>query len=271
MKTVGKASGVESLKQQLIESRACLVELLGVLDDIDLRQKPMIEMDYAMKVGVWEAECAKANLAARRAKRRYELAQAQANRGREVDFSAIDDALDLELQEWISQVSACVESLQVHFDRRAGMGCLSSEEAHELKMLHRKLVKRLHPDLNPGDPEAERLFSLVRAAYENGDLSFLRALDVATSSKAPDPDDVPDDVESLYLDIELANAQIAFVQERIEQEKASAPYIFKDLLKDEAWVESKVGPLRSQIEELERVRKAYEKRTEGLKGASDVR
>lgn len=268
---VGEAPSVESLKLELARSRACLVELLGLLDDIDLRQKPLIKMDYAMKIGVWETECAKANLAARRAKRKCELVQTRVNRGCQIDLSAIEETLDVELQEWILQVNANVSALQESFNRRAGMGYLTSKEAHELKMLHRKLVKRLHPDLNPGDEEAGRLFALVRVAYENGDIDFLRALDVATAGKSFKPDEGQGDLDSLYLDIELTNAQIAFAQERIEQEKASVPYVYGELLEDEAWVESKVAPLRSQIEELEKIRKAYEDRIEGLEGVFNER
>ena len=72
---------IEELKQELQQVRSYLVELHAQLDDINLRWKPALEMEYALKIGVWETECAKADLCARRMKRMCELAQARVNRG----------------------------------------------------------------------------------------------------------------------------------------------------------------------------------------------
>lgn len=271
MTAVREQKSIEELKRDLGQIRSYLVELLAQLDDINLRWKPAIELDYALKIGVWETECAKVDLEARKLKRRYQLAQAKANRGQDIDWDAIDIQLDAELQEWAASVNACVESLQRSMDLRAGMSVLSAREAHELKMLHRKLVKRLHPDLNPSDPEAVRYFPLVQAAYEKGDLSFLRSIDVATSGMSASESEGDPTEESLYLDIELARAQVAFMEERVEQEKTAEPYVYKDLLANDAWVESKVAPLRTRIEELSEIKRAYEQRVNHLKGVSNDR
>ena len=262
---------IEELKQELQQVRSYLVELHAQLDDINLRWKPSLEMEYALKIGVWETECAKADLCARRMKRMCELAQARVNRGQAIDWDAIDLHLDAELEEWIAGVNACVASLQEHMDQRAAMGFLSAADAHELKMLHRKLVKRLHPDLNPEDPEAHRYFALVQAAYENGDLAFLRSLDVATAGLDARESEGEEDEDTLHIDIELALAQVAFMEERIEREKSGKPYVFKDLLKDAVWVESKVAPLRARVEELRGIERAYRRRIEVLKGAENGR
>lgn len=260
---------IGELKRELHQVRCRLVELHAQFDDIRLRLKPAVEMEYALKIGVWETECAKADLCARRLKRMCELAQTRVNHGQSIDWDAIDLHLDAELEEWIAGVNACVASLQAHMDQRATMGFLSAADAHELKMLHRKLVKRLHPDLNPDNPEAHRYFALVQAAYENGDLAFLRSLDVATAGFDAGEREDEGDEDSLHVDIELASAQVAFMEERIEREMSEKPYVFRDLLKDAIWVESKVAPLRARIEELREVQQVYKQRIEMLKEAGN--
>lgn len=265
MTVTREQKSIDELRRELHQVRSRLVELHSQLDDIQLRLKPALEMEYALKIGVWETECAKADLCARRMKRMCELAQARANRGQAIDWDAIDLHLDAELEEWITGVNACVASLQKQMEQRAAMGFLSAADAHELKILHRKLVKRLHPDLNPANPEAHRYFALVQAAYENGDLALLRSLDVATAGLDVWEQDDEEDEDALHVDIELASAQVAFMEDRIEREKSEKPYVFKDLLNDAVWVESKIAPLRVRIEELREIESAYKQRIEVLK------
>jgi DnaJ-class molecular chaperone len=46
------------------------------------------------------------------------------------------------------------------------LGVLSSASAAEIQTAYRKLAKKLHPDLNPGDKSAEDKFKEVAAAYD---------------------------------------------------------------------------------------------------------
>lgn len=45
------------------------------------------------------------------------------------------------------------------------LGVSKSAGADEIKAAYRKLAKKLHPDLNPGDPDVERRFKEVTQAY----------------------------------------------------------------------------------------------------------
>ncbi len=46
------------------------------------------------------------------------------------------------------------------------LGVKPAATADEIRKAYRKLAKQLHPDLNPGKPEAEARFKSVSAAYD---------------------------------------------------------------------------------------------------------
>src|ERR1700744_2144551 len=46
------------------------------------------------------------------------------------------------------------------------LGVKPDASADEIRKAYRKLAKQLHPDLNPGKPEAEARFKSVSAAYD---------------------------------------------------------------------------------------------------------
>lgn len=67
---------VECLRAQVVEVREKVVDVLTELDHIRLQEIPAIQADYAVRIGCWEAELLRAELACRRAKRRLELVRA---------------------------------------------------------------------------------------------------------------------------------------------------------------------------------------------------
>ena len=46
------------------------------------------------------------------------------------------------------------------------LGVSKTATAEEIKKAYRQLAKKLHPDVNPGDKEAEAKFKEVNEAYE---------------------------------------------------------------------------------------------------------
>lgn len=52
------------------------------------------------------------------------------------------------------------------FNYYAILGIETEASENEIKKAFRKLALRYHPDKNPGDPEAERLFKEIASAYD---------------------------------------------------------------------------------------------------------
>ena len=46
------------------------------------------------------------------------------------------------------------------------LGVARSASQKDIQKAYRRLAKKLHPDLNPGDKEAQRKFQDVSAAYD---------------------------------------------------------------------------------------------------------
>lgn len=113
--------------------------------------------------------------------------------------------------------------------RKAG-----EDKTPNLKDLYRKIVKRLHPDVNPNATEREKeLFRKATKAYQEGDLVTLQEIydEIFTgASEEMEADDLTP--ERLQEIVRKLKEQICAVQEEIRKIKNRVPYLYKKLLDD---------------------------------------
>src|SRR5438128_1681655 len=88
-------------------------------------------------------------------------------------------------------------------DLYATLGVSKTATADEIKKAYRKLAKKLHPDVNPGDKKAEERFKEVNQAFEALGDAKKRAL----------YDEFGDDALRLGFDEEKARAFRAYRQQ----------------------------------------------------------
>ena len=265
----GKAGTMERMQtdvaQQIAQARERIAELLLEIDNIVLQVNPHVEAEYATKIGYLENDLLKWQIAARRARRRYTLAQARANAGAPFSTDEFEGQLDEEFAQWEALLAHNAEAFLRAAELMAGSSQLSPADSRELKRLHRELIKRLHPDLHPGQSSEEaRFFMVAQAAYEQGNLEMLRAVAVATEGMGGEPDDpsLPADEAAAELELVLAHERV--VRQQLDELQHSNPYALKEKLEDGAWVVARASELKRQIEAQKAAARAYDKRFDEL-------
>ena len=253
-----------AIERQIAEARGRIADLLLEIDDIKLQVNPQIQADYAKKIGYLENDLLKWQIAARRARRRLALAQARVNAGDTFEADEFEAQLDEELADWEALLASSVKAFLQAAERLAGSKPMSPSDSREFKRLHRDLIKRLHPDMHPGQSEEEeRFFQLAQAAYEHGDLAMLRAVSVATEGMGQDdPCNLTEDEAAADLELVLAHERV--VEQQLAELKRSNPYVLKEKLEDGAWVIQRTSQLKRQIQEQKDAVSAYDARFASL-------
>ena len=101
-----------------------------------------------LKLGSLEYKAYEAQCAVMRLKRKVELIQAKKNRQEKVNIAKIDERLDVEFYEYQQKLNEQIDKMNEALEHSKAE-YLSEEESKELKKLYRKIVKALHPDINP--------------------------------------------------------------------------------------------------------------------------
>ena len=252
---------VRQLREAVKTAKQSIEDTLIEIDDIKLQQNPAIEADYTLKISTYENRLLQATVAARRARRRATLAQAYVNKAQPVDEDSIEKTLDAEFADWQAKIDQAMDAYLKTMERRSGMKTMNPRDAKRLKELYRKLAKRLHPDLNPGQSrQEERLFAIAQSAYAAGDLQALESLWATIDNPSATPQDAPaaQVEEELLAERALLEAQLSVIRERLAQLKSSFPYKYKDLLADAEWVASTVSHLKAQIEEQQQAQARFD-------------
>ena len=189
-----------------------------------------------------------------RLKRKVELIQAKLNQQEKPDISEIEEQLDEEFAEYQDLLEIQIEAMNEALDRSKGE-ILSDEDEKELKDLYRKIVKALHPDLNPDLSEAEiDLFMNAVEAYKNADLNAIRII-----AEMVDDGEFPDESDNALVYLTKERDRLQALIEHIEEEicitKDCFPYNMRDIVKDSAKIEE-------MKQEFKHLQKLYEEEIE---------
>lgn len=238
-----------------------LARLLAERDELRRVVGPNLEADHRARIGEHLLENLRLECQAARLKRELELVQAALNRGEAPDYVDILRTLDDEFAAWLERLRAETTALLA---ARARLGSLRpAAESREFRQLYRQLVRRLHPDVNPAQPEAARhLWARVQEAHANGDLDELRALALLLDTLLPGPAD--DDaaaasspgnpgalLPSLQRRADALTQQVRRLLAELAALPATWPFSLRPLLADPAWVATQIRAARERAAALD--------------------
>ncbi|PST49679.1 hypothetical protein COO72_00085 [Bifidobacterium callitrichos] len=257
-------------RKRIRDLRAAIARTLARIDEIRQQEIPQIKADYATKIGVWRTRLIKAELAVRRAKRRNALARMSTNQGKPVDTEAVTKQLDVEFFQWQRRIARETRQLNDLLRWHSGMRPMGPAKSKELNRLFRKLARRFHPDLFPGDEERADYYAMAQNALAHGDLELMRALDVATVDMVDDVDYSRLTVDELETECELLEDRLKACTTRLDKLTSTEPYTLRARLADTEWVSATVNALRTRVETCEREQGRYDEIYERLaKGDRD--
>ena len=134
----------------------------------------------------------------------------------------------------------------------AGEAGKNFDPVAELKKLYKKIVKQLHPDVNPNITEREKeLLDRAIKAYKAGDLEEMQRIWEELSSMDPPEkqyEDTPEGIGRLKELLAKLKTRIRDLEEEIRRIRSEFPYTMKAFLKDEAAVEEKRKQLQAQLD-----------------------
>lgn len=238
----------ENLKSEVEKMRTELSMLLLERDELQFVICKNIETEYMLKLGSMEYKAYEAQCAALRLKRKLELIQAKKNRQETVILSEIEETLDNEFAEYQEQLDAQIDKMNDAL-KRSKAAVLSDEENKELKALYRKIVKVLHPDMNPGVSKAQiQLFDNAVSAYKNGVLETLRMIYEMVGNN-PLPEQHKDAMTQLIEERERLQGLLKSIRESIDTIKSAYPYTMKGILEDAEKTAQKKQELESILEQ----------------------
>lgn len=242
---------MKHLKQSLEALNAEYIELFEVRSYMLQFEENSLTARYLLTIGTHEHQlfCEKVDLM--QLKFRIQLAQAAFNQNKLPDWVDIDKKTStafyeyyIKIYEKANELTAAKEYCKADF--------LNAEEAKELKEIYKILVKKLHPDLHPGQTESDKeYFIKVQAAYQLSDLKMMKQL-LLYFDTAGDSMPTVELTDNLQTKVKNTKSLIDDLKSKIELLNKSFPFKYRENLSDDKWIENKQREVKSEIEMLKR-------------------
>jgi len=254
----------QKLHKECEELRESIADALTELQELVNTIVPHIETLYTASVGVLECDLFSLQCENMQRKRILDLLKACLNRGVKPDMEGIRKKVTHELKDWFDRVETQQQAIISAKSR------LSSHESHregkEFKKLFRILVRKLHPELNPLQSEADRMlwFRLKSVCGHGGPeaLNDLSPLTEHTSGSPLLPENAGIDAwKRCRKDLTV---KLWDIESQIEHIKMNFPYTLKDHLTNESWIQDRNRLTELRIAEEKKRGEALQIETEGM-------
>ena len=247
----------ELLRNEIEILKEELVKVLSSFDHLKYTICPNIQMEYMLLLGDLEYRLLNAEYSYRKIKRKIELIRAKLNRNENIDINKIDELLDKELEEFLLELNNKMHMMNEALKRNQGT-ILNSKDSSELKSLYRKIVKKLHPDINPFiNHEQLNLYYNAVNAYKDCDIKALKL--IFNLIKDMNINDNYDSINELRLSKESLKESIDKVKKDIDIIKNKFPYNIRSLLNNKEELRNKRNEYEKQLNDyLNAIKKGEE-------------
>ena len=194
--------------------------------------------DLILKVFEKKLECI-------RKKKTIEFAQAAANHGKSVDTDELQAYLQQEMAAFQEQLDAMIDDTKSAKERET----ITEHDLLKIKRVYHKLVKLIHPDINPMTKENEDLSDLwqrVQIAYNCNDLKDIEELELLVTTALEKMG-----VGTMEIEIPDIEDKIAEIEAEILRIRETDPYMYKYLLEDPDAVAEKNKSLNEELKSYE--------------------
>lgn len=216
------------------------------------------ERAYVREFGDLILEIFQMKLECIRKKKTIEFCQAAANHGNTVDQNRLQKYLKQELAAFQEQLNVMIQDAE---DAKK-TGQITEVELLQIKKNYHKMVKLIHPDINPMVEKSEKLQELwqrVIVAYNCNDLKLMQETEVLITKAL-------EQLGNKTINIEIPNIdeKIEKLEAEITKIRETDPYQYKFLLEDSEAVQEKRDSLNEEKKSYEEYSTQLEEIIKGL-------
>ncbi len=235
------------LSREIEKLRAALIVVIGQRDELKYVVCRNINNEYLLRFGELEYKMYSLYFTYLRLYRKASLIQAAINRQEKVDLVRIEEELDRMFREYEFNLYRQAEELR-NAREMENAPLLTPKEIKEIKRMYRRIVKALHPDLNPSAGEREKIL-LERAveAYKNWNFEAIRIIYETIDAGRESEDFASRSIEKMRERAENLREAIKKINLEIENIKSKFPYNSLDLLMDKKKSEERIKELKNII------------------------
>lgn len=255
------------LWDELVAERNRLIEGLWEIDWHDCRLRPSSNARFIIEVDKWKCKLAKERYALEYAQEKLKRANEWLRMGRGIDLAALERSARQSLSAMKERLIAGQRACEREIEQNVAALSLASDEADRLATIHRRLIGRLHPFLNPdGGACCKNKLSLARLALRRGDIALMRSIDVLTSEidgLAILRNEISS-WEDCYAELMLVQVQTALVRAEVDRKHAGADGEVEGMPAVACWTESRIDDMRREIGQCRKAARTCESRLRKL-------
>jgi predicted nucleic acid-binding Zn-ribbon protein len=195
-----------------------------------------------------------------RKKKTVEYCQSFKNHGKNVDLAGLQTYLGRQLAEYEERLKAMIEENEAAKSK----GTVTEGEMLQIKRIYRRMVKKIHPDINPltnTNEDLKGLWHRLVIAYDCNDLKEMKETEVLINALLAKLD-----IGVMEIEIPDIEVKIKELEEEVDKIMNTDPYQYRYLLEDKTAVEEKKKALEDELKEYEEYSNKLEEMLNSLLG-----